>query len=176
VRRICFSAPPHGAATLGLLAAAPSPHAYQQWDTTQQRLKVQGKQIFDAEMAREKAGDCPASQTTSDFNDCFGKQLTRADESLRSYEASIQSLMAPPPGPPDPSDPELPQPRTPEQDRAEFDQVEQSWKQYRDLACTAALHQFDGGSGGPSFEMECRLKLTRNHMRELAMIYGESFL
>jgi len=44
------------------------------------------------------------------------------------------------------------------------------------LACSATHHQFDGGSGGPSFEMQCRLMLARDHMRELKMIYGESFL
>jgi hypothetical protein len=35
------------------------------------------------------------------------------------------------------------------------------------------VFDFDGGTGGPSFDLECRLKLTRNHMRELDLIYGE---
>jgi uncharacterized protein YecT (DUF1311 family) len=123
-----------------------------------------------------KAGDCPTAQTTVDFNDCFGKQLTLAEQSLKCYEAVIQGLDAPAPEPPDLSSQELPPSWTPAQELAQFHRVEQSWRQYRDLACTAAYHQFDGGSGAPSFAMECRLKLTRDHMRELAMIYGESFL
>jgi hypothetical protein len=81
--------------------------------------------------------------------------------------------MVSPPGPQDAPDPNL---QTPEQDRADFEHVEQSWRQYTKLACTAAYHQFDGGSGGPSFEMQCELKLTRDHLQELAMIYGEEFL
>jgi uncharacterized protein YecT (DUF1311 family) len=50
--------------------------------------------------------------------------------------------------------------------------VEQSWWQYREVACAAAFHQFDGGTGGPSFQLECKLKLARDHMRELSLIYG----
>jgi uncharacterized protein YecT (DUF1311 family) len=65
---------------------------------------------------------------------------------------------------------------TPEHQLAEFKRVEQSWQQYRETACAAAFHQFGGGTGGPSFEMECELKLTRNHIRELEMIYGEDLL
>ena len=61
----------------------------------------------------------------------------------------------------------------PKQHVAEFRKAEQSWRQYRDTACTAAFHQFDGGTGGPSFELECELKLDRSHMHELDMIYGE---
>jgi hypothetical protein len=30
-----------------------------------------------------------------------------------------------------------------------------------------------GGTGGPSFQLECMLNLARDHMRELNMIYGE---
>jgi uncharacterized protein YecT (DUF1311 family) len=54
----------------------------------------------------------------------------------------------------------------------EFDALEKAWQQFRELACTAAFHQFDGGSGESSFQIECELKLTRDHMRELDLIYG----
>jgi uncharacterized protein YecT (DUF1311 family) len=61
---------------------------------------------------------------------------------------------------------------TQEQLVAEFDRVEEVWERYRESACRAAFHQFAGGTGGPSFEMQCQLKVTRDHMRELDMIYG----
>jgi uncharacterized protein YecT (DUF1311 family) len=60
-----------------------------------------------------------------------------------------------------------------EQLATEFERVEQSWRQYREVACAAAQHQWEGGTGGPSFEMECELKLARDHLRELHMIYGQ---
>lgn len=140
-------------------------------------LQVQAKQIFDAEMAREKAGDCPDAQTTSDFNICFGNLVTSADQNLKSFEGIIRELNAPPPRMP--GQPEADTPGiagislTPEHLLAEFDRVEQSWRQYRETACTAAFHQFDGGTGGPSFELQCELTLARHHMRELEMIYGQ---
>ena len=38
-------------------------------------LQVRAKQIFDAEMAREKARDCPNVATTYDINVCLGKEV-----------------------------------------------------------------------------------------------------
>jgi uncharacterized protein YecT (DUF1311 family) len=153
---------------------------YRQWEAHHRQLQVQGKQIFDAEMAREKAGDCPNAGTTYDFNICYGKQLNTTEANLKSLEETIRDLLAPatqmqgdpntpPPGVASPS-------LTSAQLTAEFESVVRIWLQYRDTACTAAFHQFGDGSGGPSFEMQCRLQLARDHMRELRMIYGESFL
>ncbi|MGA3046850.1 MAG: lysozyme inhibitor LprI family protein [Terracidiphilus sp.] len=147
---------------------------------TRQGLQAQAKQIFDAEMAREKAGDCNDAQTTYDFNVCFGKQGTTTDENLSSFERIVRELIAPEPQLPAEPATGTSQPVTaiagpiftPQQLAAEFDHVEQSWRQYRDTACAAAFHQFSGGSGGPSFELQCELKLARDHMRELDVIYG----
>lgn len=143
------------------------------------RLSLQGlaKQIFDAEMSREKAGDCPNADTTYDVNVCLGKQLTITDQALESYEGVIEGLLAPWPQMPGQANTNAPGPAgpsfTPKQHSEEFERVEKAWREYREAACTAAFHQFEGGTGGPGFQMECRLKLARDHMRELAMIYGE---
>jgi hypothetical protein len=101
--------------------------------------------------------------------------LAITDENLKSYEGFIHDLQTPPP--PIPGVPALnsPGPAGPslssQELAAEFDRVEQSWRQYRETACTAAFHQFEGGTGGPGFEMQCELKLKRDHMRELDAIY-----
>jgi uncharacterized protein YecT (DUF1311 family) len=60
----------------------------------------------------------------------------------------------------------------PAQYAAEFDGLEKAWQQFRELACKAAFHQFNGGTGAPSFQIQCELKLARDHMRELDLIYG----
>lgn len=139
-------------------------------------LQAQARQIFDAEMAREKAGDCPDAQTNYDFNICYGKQAATTDQNLKSFEGMIRELNAPPPQMPGTADTDTPGiagiSLTPEHLLAEFDRVEQNWRQYRETACTAAFHQFGGGTGGPSFELQCELTLARSHMRELEMIYG----
>lgn len=153
---------------------------YKQWYAHQQQLQAQAMQNYDAEMAREKAGDCPNASSTYEFNVCYGKQLDITDANLKSFEASLHDLLAPAPRmpgepatpPPGPGGPSM----TPAQLTAEFESVTRIWRQYRDTACTAAFHQFGGGTGGPSFELQCRLQLARDHMREMRMIYGGSFL
>lgn len=161
----------------------PEQKAYQQsyraWLENHQSLQAKAKQIYDAEMARERAGDCPDAQSTLGFEECYSKVFDTLSASLKDFESTLHALMAPPPEMPaegetnganrtGPAGPVL----TPDQLSAEFDQVEHVWRQYEEAACTAAFHQFDGGTGGPPFEAECEIKLTRNHLRELNLIYG----
>jgi uncharacterized protein YecT (DUF1311 family) len=159
----------------------PEQQAYRQYEAKHRALQAQAKQVFDMETAHEKAGDCPDAKTDYDFNICFGKQLTITEQNLKSYEGFIRELMAPPPQMPGQPAVETNPPAngiagpvlSPPEFEHEFERVEQSWEQYREVACAAAFHQFEGGTGGPSFQLECKLKLARDHMRELSMIYGE---
>jgi uncharacterized protein YecT (DUF1311 family) len=146
---------------------------WQEYMAKRHDLQAQAKQVFDTEMAREKAGECAEAMTTYDINVCFGKELGITDGNLKSFEDVIRELIA--------SVPEAPGASTAvsassspgrAQSGAEFERVNQVWEQYRDTACAAAFHQFDGGTGGPSFEAQCRLMLNRDHMRELNVIYG----
>jgi uncharacterized protein YecT (DUF1311 family) len=135
-------------------------------------LQGRAKQIFDTEMAREKAGGCPNAATTSDINVCLGKEVTKTDENLTNYAAVIRELMASAPEMPGapamgPTGPGL----TSAESAGEFDRVEQAWRQYRDVACKAARDQVAGGTAAPSYEMQCEINLARSHMRELDSIY-----
>ena len=64
------------------------------------------------------------------------------------------------------------QERMPAQYAAEFDGVENAWRQFRELACRAAFHQFDGGTGASGFQIPCEPKLTRDLVFELDLIDG----
>lgn len=141
------------------------------WFANRQMLQAQARQVFQAEAAREKTGDCPNAQSNYDFIVCYGEQLKITNANLASYERIIRELQVGPP--PMPGEmPAGPPTLTSDQLTAEFDHVEEIWHQYRESACTTAYHQFGGGTGGPSFQAECELKLTRDHIRELDMIYG----
>ena len=144
-------------------------------DARRQQLQAQAKKLLADEMAQENAGDCKDAKTTVDFNECFGKQVEITDKNLKAFEDVIAELGDPEPDAPDhPAGTGIAGPTlSPKQHVAEFRKVEQSWRQYRDAAYTTAFHRFDGGTGGPSFELECELKLDRSHMHELDMIYGE---
>lgn len=137
-------------------------------------LQAHAKQIVDAEMAREKARDCPNATTTYDANICMGKEVGITDENLKQYEAIIRELIA--------SDPEQPggpggglegHGLTSAESATEFDSVEQAWHQYRSVACTAARNQMGGGTAALSFEIQCEINLDRSHMHELNSIYGQ---
>ena len=160
----------------------PYQQQYQAWEANRRSLQAQAKQLYDEEMAREqaseKAGDCPGADTTFDINVCVGELAQTTEDVLASFEQLIRGLEAPQPemagaahsatsassGP------------TPQQVLAQFNQVEQSWEQYRKIACEAAYGQFYGGSGAVGNESQCIVQLTRDHIRELHMIYGEDFI
>jgi len=157
----------------------PEQQAYQQRmkevEAQRENLRSEAKHAFDAEMAKEKAGDCPDADNTREFNICFGKVEEFTDQNLKAYEGAIRELLS------------LKYPKlsaqaseataagaelTPEQSAAEFDRLEQAWHSYLEIASSAALHQFGEGSGGPSVEVQCHLRLVRSHMRELDGVYG----
>ena len=57
-------------------------------------LQARAKQIFDAEMGREKAGDGPNATSTYDINVCLGKEVGITDQNLKQYEAIIREIVA----------------------------------------------------------------------------------
>jgi len=136
-------------------------------------LRNEGQEAFDAEMAREKAGDCPGAHSNYEFMMCSQKALAVAEQHLKTYQEMIRDLLsrrgadlAGQPAPPGPSGP-----LTSGQPMAEFDHLEQVWRPYLDAACTAAFNQFRGGTGGASSANACSLRFLRSHMRDLDGIY-----
>ena len=160
----------------------PEQQAYQQeikqYRDESDRLRAVAIQAFDAEMAREKAGDCPDASTNYDWEMCLGREGKITDGNYKAYAGAIRSMLGlkypPPPGSTEtpvtigPAGVAL----TPEQLVAEFDNTEHLWASYRDAQCGAAFHQFDGGSGAPVAEAECEQRLTRAHMRDLDAVYN----
>jgi hypothetical protein len=148
----------------------PEQQAYQQQmrevGAKRDTLRAQAKQAFDAEMSRQRAGDCPTANTTYDSNLCFGREVGITDRNLKTYGTAIRDLL----GLQNPASNGLS--ATPAPAVAEFDHLEQLWQSYSGVASTAAFHQFSGGTGGPGFEMRCHLLLARSHLLELDTIYG----
>lgn len=143
-------------------------------DTKRESLRTQAKQVFEAEIARQKAGDCPDAKTTYEINICYSKEVGITDQNLKSYELAIRSLL----GLKDPDITGQPPMRgpagprlTPEESVSEFDRMEQLWQSYLEAAATAAFHRFGGGTGGPGFQMSTHIQLVRGHLTELNNIY-----
>jgi hypothetical protein len=137
-------------------------------DAERQRLRAAAKSALDAEMAREQSAGC-AYASTADYNQCYSKVVEISDQNFKIYEDALRGILG------------LRYPEPPGQavltpsasgDAMEFDKVEQLWHSYLDAASLAAFHQFDGGTGGPSFDMETHVRLVRSHLRELDTLYG----
>jgi uncharacterized protein YecT (DUF1311 family) len=156
--------------------AAKAPTAQQEYMAKRLELQEESKELLASEQKREDAGDRNDANTTYAMNICFSKELGITQNHLGRVEEIIRTLQLgsqaedddSSPGKTDPAGPVL----SPKRMDAEFEQVEQQWQQYRETACKAAFHQFQGGTAGPSFGAQCVLKLTRDHMRELDLIYA----
>ncbi|MGI4829819.1 MAG: hypothetical protein ACRYFU_16735 [Janthinobacterium lividum] len=150
---------------------------YAVYEAKRTQLRALAEDAFKAEMILEKKGDCTSAQTDYEFNVCFGRAVDVADQHMKTYEQALsQLLVLEPPGATLSNTPSMPGPagpsRTPAQDLIEFQNIEELWHTYLKAAPEAAFHQFDGGTGGPSFELETHLRLVRDHLRELNDIYG----
>jgi hypothetical protein len=157
---------------------------YRQFNEERMKLLAQGKQAYEAEIAREKAGDkageCKDAGTTYDWNICLGRDATITEANYTAFTAAIRALLAL-------KVPAFPgedqnfvgmtgKPLTSEEQVKEFDTLESLWQKYLERATSAAYDQFKGGTLAPSFEVQCRRDLMRSHMHELHLIYGDLWM
>src|ERR1017187_8175417 len=57
-------------------------------------LRNEGQRGFDAEMAQEKAGDCPDAHSTYAFTLCYEKALAATGQHLKTYEEMIRDMLS----------------------------------------------------------------------------------
>jgi hypothetical protein len=140
------------------------------------RLQKEAGTLFEREMAREKAGDCPNALVTREINDCVGKEVETSTANYQVYAASLRAMLvqknpwgenenaaAGPTG----------KPLTRQEMVKDFDQMEAAWGKYRESMCTWAFGLYKSGSIAHSVSYNCELMMLRSHMRELRNVYGE---
>ena len=140
------------------------------------RLRSKAKRAFDAEMERGKKDARPDAKSTLQINVCLDHEKKTTEGNYRAYTEAIRATL----GLKEPGFPGIEPPQrgpsgpilTPEQLVDEFDKTERLWESYRDSQCTAAFHQFGGGTAAPASQMECEQRLIRGHMRDLDSVYG----
>jgi uncharacterized protein YecT (DUF1311 family) len=161
--------------------AAQSPQAEMQrrlseWHDQRYRLIDRADAAWDREMAREKAGDCIATNSRDEL-DCLGKEVEATADNLKEYSAAFHSIFAL--AAPNEADWQFSgptgRPRTAAEMASLFDDVEAVWEKYRNSLCSAAFGQDQGGTIAPISAAFCELRAMRNHMRELGAILGGNF-
>lgn len=138
-------------------------------------LRITAQKALDAEMAREKTGDCPDATTTRAQEECLSAEIRKTEANYSAFAEAIRAMLglsyATKPGEQPISGP-TGMPLTAEQRVAEFDRLEAASKAYRETAAKAAYGQFKGGTLAPVFSLEATLKLLRLHLQEMAFVYG----
>jgi uncharacterized protein YecT (DUF1311 family) len=152
----------------------------------QQAIKTYNAQIdilrssaisaFAAEVAREKAPECPNASTTYDINMCLSHEGDLTDANYKAFTTALRSMLALPvptmPG----SDGGLEGPSgregTPATNTAAFDAAELAWRTYATAECGAVDTLWRGGTIVNSVVDECDLRMVRARLHELDLAYG----
>lgn len=97
---------------------------------------------------------CDDAKTTLQINECFAKELKKADAELNSvYQSTMKKL--------EPADAVL------------LRKAQRAWLVYRDAQCEADRALWGQGTGGPAAFMSCKLELTRKRTAEIQKTYSE---
>jgi lysophospholipase L1-like esterase len=147
-----------------------------QYLSQHEALSAKAQAALEAEMDREKKGDCPDARTTFAVEQCLSTEIEKTQANYAIFAGAIRAMLAlsvpTMPGEPPSIGPTGASP-TATEDANEFDQLEAESKQYRDHAAAAAYNQYRGGTEAPVAEAQQRL--LRLHFQEVAFIY-ESLL
>ena len=155
-------------ASLALAQGVPSAHRAK-WNgsaTAQAQYRKQGTEALAKERARSKANLCTEAEKggNAQIEQCLTDQAKETERNYRSYSRAIGALLR------------LPaeaEPAQSPQKRLPFDLAEEAWQAYRDRSCTSMATQWEGGDEAPVAYSDCHLKLTWNHMNELADLYSD---
>lgn len=131
----------------------------------QSELRRQGNDALLREQARTKQELCADAEKrgNAEIGECFQQQFKTTEQDYLAYVHAIGALL-----------------RLPSSDetassihgRLPFDSAEDAWLKYRDASCRSMATQWEGSQSSVAFA-DCRIKLTRNHMNELADLYTD---
>jgi uncharacterized protein YecT (DUF1311 family) len=157
----------------------PEQLAYQQamndYSTKLDKLRAVATTAYNAELAREKAPECPEAVNTRDINLCLGREIDITDANYKTFATALRAMLASPspvvPGNPTPDIGPTGPAGTPATNTAGFDAAESAWKAYAKAECSATGTRWRGGTIVNSIVAECELRMVRSRMHELDTAY-----
>ena len=135
-------------------------------DAQRTALLAKAHAAVQAEDARQKAGFCLTKGNNYDLGICMDKETKRTEANYLTEVRALGELMRMPDGTGATAAPATVK-------RLPFDDAESLWQQYRTAACQVVYTRFQGGTGAAAGELNCQLKLTGSHMRELLLVYED---
>jgi len=166
---------PLTAAILFFVGSSPAQNAAPPTPAPQrEKFQEAAAKALETENTRRQAEPCKDAMSTYEINHCLWRELSITQRNRSEFAAALRSLLrlrdpadskAPKFGP---SGPVL----TSDELAEEFDRMETQWEGSQKLQCEAALHQYGGGTAAPAAQMGCELRLTREHLDDLDVIYN----
>jgi hypothetical protein len=144
---------------------SPSKAAWQAFYVEKANIRQRGTTALERERTRSKADLCTkaGSQSGKAISDCLDSEAKSTEQDYVIYVQAIGALLL------------LRAPGDEAQTTAEhlpFDAAEAAWLKYRDRSCESISRQWADVQSSISHG-DCRLRLTWNHMNELAALYSD---
>ena len=152
---------------LAQLSISNPPSNKSAWDVSsanQAAIQQRGTEALTKEKARSKANLCVKAEKEGNraIADCLVVEGKTTEQNYLAYIRAIGALLRrSAPG------------SSAKNQRLPFDAAEDAWHTYREQSCRSMATQWEGGDQAQVAYPDCLLKLTWNHMNELADLYAD---
>ena len=143
------------------VAQSPEEKVYQAKQTELQ-TKIKGVLALEEDRARQDRCQHTGSGSTVEFENCISNEFKRTDGDYTTLVLTLGTYLR------------LREPGSPplKPGRISFDDAETGWQTYREKICDAVYQTYGLGTAGPGAFVDCKVKLTQNHMKELVATLG----
>ena len=149
---------------LGLGSAAAQSPEEKAFQARQAELaaKIKGVLALEDDRARQDRCQHTGSGSTVEFENCISNEFKRTDRDYMTLVLTLGAYLR------------LQEPGTPpvKPGRLSFDDAETGWQTYRAQICEAVYQTYGIGTAGPGAFVDCKVKVTQSHMKEVVATLG----
>ncbi len=126
------------------------------------QTKIKGVLVLEDDRARQDRCQHTGSGSTVEFENCISNEFKRTDRDYTTLVLTVGTYLR------------LRAPGSPpvKAGRISFDDAETGWQTYRAQICDAVYQTYGLGTAGPGECVDCKVKLTQSHMKELVATLG----
>ena len=124
--------------------------------------KIKGVLALEEERARQDRCAHTTSGSNVEFQNCISNEFARTDRDYTTLVLTLGTYLR------------LQEPGTPpvKPGRISFDEAETGWQAYRAQICDAVYKTYGLGTAGPGAYVDCKVKVTQSHMKEVVATLG----
>ncbi len=124
--------------------------------------KIKGVLALEEDRARQDRCAHTVSGNNLEFQTCISNEFKRTDHDYTTLVLTLGAYLR------------LQEPGSPpvKPGRISFDEAETGWQTYREQICDAVYQTYGLGTAGPGAFVDCKVKVTQSHMKELVATLG----